>query len=1081
MIMQTRGRFSILTSLCLAVWGLLCFAVPLQAQVSTGTITGFVEDASGAMIAGVQITVTNQDKGTSTRTKTNSAGEYIVPELVPGVYTVVAEQSGFKTASSPDNHVAVGQRVELDIKLEVGPVTSKVEVHAQAPLLSTETSGVGRVVGSQQFDSLPLNGRFYQDVAMLMPGAVPGGWADFSENAAGAGAINPMYMSFNGTNYTATRYLIDGVQEQEPANSYQVITPSLDAIEEIDVNTSSPSAEIGSFGGGVVSTVIRSGANTLHGSLFEFWRNKDLNARGFFDVSKVPYNTNQFGGSLGGPIIRDRWFFFVDYEGYRQHDGVTSIMTVPTALQRQGNFTEPGQNVIYNPLTGTPFQNNTIPTDMINPISAKLVALYLLPNASGLINNFITVGAHSESVNQFDAKTDLQINAANRFFLRESYLPRNSTDPIPGSIFFGGDHGINRNHNAAVGLTTNISPTKVNELRFGFTRYKTDFYAADTGINENLNVGIPNGNLPGTAWGDGVADVSIDGWSSIGSGYPSLRFSHTFDLLDNFVWQTSRHTLKFGGDLQESWSMCCNARSNGSATFDGNLTSNQGAGGTGIGMASFLLGYATSLGQTFWTHEPDMRNQILGLYFQDDFRASKKLTLNLGLRYDRIPQPVEKFNDLANYDLHTGLMVKATPGDRKPGITNFNVGFAPRVGLAYSLTPKTVIRTAYGISWYNAAFGANAGAMETTYPFFGFWSAVNPDIFVPSLSISQGFPAEMAPPVYVSSNEFELPSEYSPNVHTIQRPDMVQMWNFGVQHEFTDTFMVSAAYVGNHETQLFRYKYLNLAEPGPGPIADRAPYANLGCPDNCVGSTQIIGHTSDGSSMYDALQIEVQKRVSRGLQFTASYTWSKIIDDMYVQYLDPYSDRNTRGYGTYHKRDYPNIFSLSYVYTLPFGTGNRWASRNKVADQFIGGWRVGGIARLHSGDPLRIWVLNSLLNNTQGNLANMVPGCKPHVIGSPNEWMDSSCFSSPPLYTWGNSGVGHVRGPGLNDWDLQAAKQIKLPREGMHLDVTCDFFNVANHPIFGDPDTNVGDPAWGTITGLNWNPRYIQIGLHLEF
>jgi len=1082
--MENRGKFRRIAGSYLVAWGLLFLAVhPLQAQINTGTITGFVQDPTGAMIAGAQVAVTNQDKGTSTATKSNSAGQYIVPQLDPGVYTVVVQYPGFSTATSRDNRVVVGQRLEIDFKLELGQFAQNIEVQAQAPLINTGTSNIGRVVESQHFESLPLNGRFYQDVAALMPGAVPYGWADMNENPAGMGAVQPMYMSFNGNTFSATRYLIDGVASQEPANSYQAFTPTLDAIEEIDINTSNPSAEFGNFGGGVVSASIRSGTNKWHGSLFEFLRNSSLNAKEYFSPGdKTPYNSNMFGGTVGGPIIRDRWFFFADYQGYRQALSSPSVLAVPTQLQRQGIFTEPGQSVIYDPLTHTPFENNTIPKDRINPIAAKIINLYPLPNQPGLTSNFIFVGSSHEASNQFEVKTDVQINPGKRLFVRESFLPASYTDPSLGSQFIGGGHSESRNHNAAIGLTSTISPTKVNELRFGFTRYKTRGYAGDYAVNENDILGIPGGNIPGMpeGIGGGIANIGISDIDGLGAdGLATWRFSHTFDLLDNFVWQRSKHTLKFGADLQESWSTCCFNRPNGYMDFDGNFTSDNGDGG--IGMASFLLGYPIDMGRNFWNHSPYMRDQILGVYFQDDFRASKKLTLNLGLRYDRIPQPVEKFNALANYDLNTGLMTLATDDNRRPGITDFNRGFGPRVGLAYQIIPKTVIRTAYGITFYNSAFGAQGGAMETTYPFFGYWAVSNPEQFVPSLSINDGFPAVMAQPTYVNSDTFLLPAQYEPNVHTIQRPAMVQMWNFGIEREFTNTLMVRANYVGNHATQMFRYKYLNLALPGPGPIADRTPYGKLGCPDQCVGSTQIIGHTSDGSSMYEALQVEAKQRLVHGLDVTASYTWSKSIDDLYVQYLNPYNDRNTRGVSTYRQRDYPQLFTLSSVYSLPVGKGQRFSTGNNIADQVVGGWRIGVIGRLHSGDPLRIWVRNSLLNNTQRNLADMVPGCKPHVIGSPNEWMDSSCFSFPPLYTWGNSGVGHVRGPGFNDWDLQAAKVIHLSGEQTRLEFTFDFLNVANHPIFSNPNTTLGSPGFGQITGTNWNPRWIQIGGHLVF
>jgi hypothetical protein len=1034
------------------------------------------------MVAGAEITATNQSKGTISKTTSNSAGEYNIPELVPGVYTVTAEHSGFSTAVSSNNDLAVNQTLQLNITLQVGQISSKVEVHATAPLLQTQTSGLGNVVEHSEFENLPLLARMYQDVASLLPGAEAVGFGDFEGNPAASGenTYGSNHISLNGMDWTATSYLVDGVHNQEPANSYQVLTPPLDSIQEISVQTQNPSAEFGTYGGGVVATVIRSGTNQFHGTAFEYLRNSALNSLGFFDLSKLPYRANQFGGSLGGPIIKNRWFYFFDYQGYRQATGTTDILTVPTALQRQGIFTEGSQNTIYNPLTGLPFANNTIPTGMINPIAANLVALYPQPNAPGLINNLYAAPVSSQSVNQIDAKTDIEISPRNRLVARESYDPRTIVDGTPGNIYIGGDSGANREHNAGIGLTSNISPTKVNELRIGMARYSTRVNQADANIPVNLNAGIPYGNQPGLL-GGGVGSFSIAGWASFGTGLYDRRFSTSVDFSDNFIWQESKHTLKFGGDLQVLANTCCVAQSNGTGAWDGNLTSNQGAAGTGLGLASFLLGYPTSLGQSFLGHLADTQNKYLGMYFQDDFRVTKKLTLNLGLRYTRLPQPTEKFNDLANYDLQTGLEVLATPGDRVPLVHTFNLGFDPRIGLAYSIAPKTVIRSAYGMSFYNAAFGASSGSMELVYPFLGSWSSINPNIFVPSISINEGFPAALTPPVHVTANTIEEPEGYGPNVHALQRPALVQMWNFGVEHQFTNNFMVSATYVGNHATQVFRYKYLNLAEPGPGDIAARAPYADLGCPANCVGATQIITHSSDGSQMYDALQLSAVEHLARGLQFTLSYAWSKSIDDMYVQYLNPYSDKNTRGLSDWNTVDWPNIFSASYVYTLPFGEGNKWALQNHIANKFIGGWAVSGIARFHSGDPLNVWVLSSLLNNTQGNRANMTAGCKPTYPKTVNDWVDSSCFTAPALYQWGNSGIGHIKGPGFSDWDLRVGKQTKLPGEQKRVDVTFDFFNFPNHPVFSDPDTYLGDPRFGTITALAWSPRYIQIGVHLAF
>jgi hypothetical protein len=1049
-------------------------------QAITGTLIGTVHDSSGAVVANVKIAVTNTATGISKQTVTNSYGDYVVPYLPPGHYDVTASMTGFQTAISKDNLIQVALTMRIDLTLSPGTVNQSVTVVAAAPLVQSTTSSLGTVVASAQIEALPLNGRLFSQLVGITPGAVQRGYADFAGYPAAAGAVSPITYTVNGVTWSGNLYMIDGIHDSEPLNAFISYSPPLDAIQEFQVQTNNPNAEYGQFGGAIVNLTIKSGTNQLHGDLFEYVRNEKLNAMNFFAVTKAPWKANQFGAALGGPIQKNKLFFFMDYQGFIQRQGVTNVLTVPTALQRQGVFTEGNQNQIYNPITGIMYANKTItPTD-INPIAKNVVNLYPTPITTGLVSNYTTNTVNSENVNQWDLKTDLQATQRDHIFARESLAHRNFNSPSPGDVFMsGGPDSNSQTQNAVLGWDRTITPSIVNQFRIGFNRYSTHFHANDVGINENNNLGIPNGNYPGLWYTTGVATFSIPGISSIGDPgtTDSQRLANIYEFTDNVTVIHGKHTLGLGADLQKVQATLTNPQVDprGIFSFNGSYTSNQGASGTGIGFASFLLGYPEQVQRDFVNTIPDVLMTNFGTYGQDNYRITRKLTLNLGFRWDLFARPVEKYNRQSNFDPYTGYIVTAQPGNRGPNVDDYLRNFAPRIGLAYSPdSGKTAFRAAYGLSYFPDNFGANGGTLERDYPFFTITNLQTPTTFTPFRSLSDGLPAlvpvtiqpVLAPPG--GFGVFYVPNDY--------RQDTIQMWNASIERQVTSTMMAEVAYVSTRGSRLYRDLQINTPFPGPGALAQRRPYYAV-----APGITTIDERTSSGFSTYEALQAKVVKRTSVGLTFLAAYAFSKCINDTLI--LFPYLDNLNRGLCSgFSTGDIPQNFSFSYSYQLPFGQGRRWlGGAPAVVSQLVGGWSLNGITALQSGDPLVISVASSLLNTGTGNYANL--NCSqvstPHQV---HKWFDSSCFSDPPQYAFGNSGIGHVRGPGLVNFDFAISKSTQWSKsETRRVEFRADFFNLSNTPHFSDPGTTLDTSSIGVISSTVLPPREIQLGLKLTF
>jgi len=1070
-------------------------------QGVSGRIVGTVVDNSGAAVTSAEVTITNQDTAISTKIRTNSGGEYRVDNLPPGNYTVALEAPGFRSVVSKGNIVTVDNATEVNLTLQVGSTSESVTVSAASPLVDTTSSSLGEVLGEREVTSLPLNGRVFSQLVQTVPGSVASGFGSAAEAAAGAGSSGSITASVNGMPWGGTTYTLDGVNNMELLNAFINVTPPLDSIQEVKVSTNNAEATVGTYGGAQVNAFVKSGTNSFHGSAYEFFRSDSLNANQWRATSKAPYRANEFGGSLGGPIIKNKAFFFVDYQGLLLQNGISYILTVPTDLMKQGTFLKSQfPSPIYDPTTQQPFPTVStpqgdawqIPSSRFDPVSANMVSgATIWPTAtdqSSTSNNFKANTVEPDNNHQFDIKADYQLPNGDRIFGRESYQRRDLSAPSPGTRFIqvGDVNALTRDHNAAVGYNHTFSPSMVNEARFGFNRFYTKDFGNDLGTNENTALGIPNGN--DAAFGaTGIGNFSIGNIASTGSqGWTnSHRISNSYQITDNLtkVWRS--HTFTFGEDYRRLQASLTNSDSNknGDFTYISDYTSSctlqpdcsNAVGGNQF--ASFLLGLPSFLDRGFVATDPATRATLLGVYAQDQYRITRNFTLNLALRWDLITPAIDKHNKQSNFDLAAGVLDFATDGNRGPNVGNYYGGYSPRVGFAY--TPNGGASTfsgAFGITHFPGNFGAMGGFLERNFPFFEVFSnpAQQRNVPLTPLSVS-GLPAyvptpttaPVEPPVGVS---VELMSKH-------MQPDVAYAWNFGMQQKLSRSSSFSLTYVGTRGLHLFRRYNLNTPEPGDTPFNSRLPYQYFNSEGDQYATN--IGYAApDGSSIYHALQAELKMSMVRGLQGRIAYTWSKEIDDMNLWW--PLDDKFNRGEGTNQAPDIPQNFIASLVYQLPFGRGQQWLSNAPRATQLIlGGWQASTITKLQSGNPL---TFNAAYDNLGSGVTNRADVTCSHVktIGSVSEWFDTSCFTTPGPLQLGNSGVGKVRGPGYYNSDFSLSKSETI-HEQMRIAVQIDAFNLSNTPHYSNPDTNLSDSNFGQIGGTNGTPRELQLGVHFTF
>ncbi|MGA2846767.1 MAG: TonB-dependent receptor [Candidatus Acidiferrales bacterium] len=1159
----------------------LLFAGSAWAQKDTGNIVGVVTDTGGGVVPGARVRVRDVDRGTEFETTTNGNGEYVAGPLKVGRYTVTVEKPNFKTAVAGPVQLDVQGRIEADVKLEIGQISQKVEVKVQNPLLETETSTMGEVMDKTRIETLPLNGRNFAQLAQLGVGVVP--------SEPGSRVSGNYGFSVDGARSLQNNFLLDGIDNNSNLGdvlneSSYVIQPPIDAIEEFKVQTNDYSAEFGRGNGAILNAVIKSGTNGYHGDVFEYLRNDVLDASPFFVVTsqKPPYKQNQFGATFGGPIRKDKTFFFVDYEGFRLRQGIPQTAFVPDQDMVNGNFSELLTNtpaIAIDPTTGNPngtvaldcnhnptfvgeifnarrtlpvpetpanpsgfcgfpigvdgagHPTNIFPAGSVDPLAARLAALIPTPNS--FVNpafNFLAVPVRSETRNNFDVRVDHTFSNKDSMFGRFSYEDQPSFIPPPfnnvldGGGFFDGNEDFSY-RSVALSETHVFDSTHVNEFRFGYNRINAHRYQVN--FNENVSAqldypGVPfepgtfNGGLPALTFSDGSApELGSSGF------LPSIEKQNSYVFTDNFTWIKGRHSLKFGTEIRfEQFTIFQPSASRGTADFSTGFTDNPAAPGSGgYGFASFLLGISDG-GSIVNLHNVDYRRQIYAGFVQDDFKKSARLTFNLGLRYELYSTVKAAGNEQANFDFGCGCLIvpkgqnaQLTPTlasqitiDRNgsPGLVSPDLhNFAPRVGLAYKISDKLVLRTSYGIFYGGQENGPYSNPSPGfNPPFFVTQSfnmpcsgnSANPSFPLTNCSIpgfnslQQGFPANSL----VDPNT-PLLFSVSPKITT----PFMQQWFLGFQYELPSNIVAQISYVGSHGADLFGLFNGNEAAPTADPTSPTAPRR----PDPNIDAG-IDTLRSNLFSNYTALQARLEKRFSNGLQFEAAYTYSHALDDASSASL------GAQNQGDFRLQNEPQLeygnadfdvrqrFVFNFVYDLPFGKNQRFGSDlSGVRNQIVGNWQITGIISAQTGN----WFTptDDIMNTSNTDCGGEVFNCsRPNVIANPNgkPCLPGTIFNTCAFVsnteegTFGDAGRNIIRGPGLHNWDLSFIKQFPV-HEQMHFEFRAELFNIWNHPNKTFTDVTTTDENFSTELGAtqfgfptaSLPPRLIQFALKFYF
>jgi len=1053
-----RSLVSILALLC----AIHLLAVPAFAQTGAASLTGIISDQSGAKVPGVTVTATNQATNVAYTAVSNEAGNYSVTSVPVGSYVVKAEISGFKTATTNPITVEAKAIVRLDFTLELGAIEETILVAGVSPILQTETATVGKVIPGTTVVGLPLNGRNTGQLSLLLPGTVtvnPGSFTAVRNFGAGRPYVN-------GNREQTNNYMVDGVDMNESIDNLVAYQPSPDALAEISVETNNYAADTGNVAGAVISNVIKSGSNVVRGNVFEFYRNSDLDANTWdnnrSNAPKAQRKQHIFGGTIGGPIKKDKWFLFGDYQGTRFDAPGSETVSVAPASWRSGDLSTAGA-AIRDPRTGQPFPGNQIPADRISPIARAILSntsLYPLPNRNvgGVSGNFVGDALTTTHAHQGDVRADWNASPNDKVFARFSfaeYDSRNDKRPFPlllGSITDSPFRNVAFNWNRI------FSKSLVNEALVGYNQITIVTKALDwSGVgNANATFGIAGGQpIPGLSaitWNSGL--------STIGAGASDTdTLDRTYQFNDKLTWFKGDHALKIGGQLLHYAQRRFYAGNNGLLgifTYGGTFA--------GFPFADFLLDDVASKGRGSssdpWTHLHDR----IALYVQDDFKATTDLTLNLGLRWAYTQPVVEKDNRQGNFDLTTGREIIATDGDRESRALYrpYMKGFEPRVGFAWRQGERWVYRGGYGISQYMEGTGANL-RLPLNPPFF-FESAVTYDTTTGPGTLTSGF-ADLKPQDQPSGQV----RAWDPNL----RPQFTQQWNVFAEYLLAQSTSVSVGYVGHKATHLVTPVEGNQPLPGVGDPSTWAPLQNrrpLFATAPLI--TNISTTASRGRSDYNGLQASVRQRATRGLEYLASYTLGKAKANQLGYYG---SGGFTAAEGTYWMNAYDpeanygpaffdvrHNFVLSASYAFAYG---RDSHEPTVTGALLGGWTLSGIFQARTGFPITV------LDGRGSSLQAVRGGERPNCIGDPtpadqtlDHWLDINAFQRAAPGTWGNCGVGIARAPGYRNLDAALSKRFAVggPR---NFEVRIEAFNLTNTPNFRAPARDINSPnTFGQIT-----------------
>jgi len=1057
----------------------VAFSQPCLGQAGKAELFGSIHDPAGLGVARTTVAATQESTGLRFEAITDEHGDYHLLGLSSGQYLLKVEKTGFRAYRQTGITLRIGDQVKLDVALEVGQPSQSVNVEAEASLLETASGAVNYHVNRAQIETLPLDGRNFIPLVALSPGvALPGG-----------GSLLPR---INGSRPRTNEYLYDGISVLQPEPGQVAFYPIVDAIEEFRLNINAYSPEYGRSNGGTVVVIGKSGGNQLHGSIFEFFRNEALNARNYFAPvgPKPEFRRNQYGFAVGGPIRKDKTFFFADYQGTRLRTGITRQSVVPTLAQRKGIFSP----TVYDPATAprTAFPNNTIPASRFDPLALQVLQHYPLPNAAGP-NNFVRTAVEPDNQEQFDGRIDQVFSAKHRAFVRYSFL-RDDDNPVTflpdgsGNLTSGmTGHGITRGDGIASEYDWSLSPNILNQARFGYTRRN---------VNQNSlqNGGITIPGAPASSFPSTLPIFTITGQQQIGpTSASNTRFTTSVtEYLDTVSMVRGRHTMKLGADIRrEALAIVNPANPTGSYGFTTTGTnSSTGAGGNAV--ASLLLGQVNAFSIDIQQRALQARAHIAEFFVGDDWKVSDRLTLNLGTRYTLNFPSIETSNQTAVFNLRTQVLDFPHTG-RELECCNFG----PRAGLAYRLGNSLVIRSGYGLVWFEQT-GITTPFTLPQFPFVQTLGQQSQDNINPAFLLLNG------PRVQVTAPNAN--SGLGQGVFGVDRnvgSGYSQQWNFTVQKTFGSDLNLELGYLGSKNT------HLGLPESNLNqlPAADLAlgsalttrvpnPYFGKIPASSSLGQATItqqqllrafprftnvaLFRDNVGDSEYEAFQAKLEKRVSHGLTFTFAYTFSKLIDTAstyFSQTIFTGPTLTTIGAADAFNRklerdvssgDIPRVFSAGWVYQVP----RVWK---------VSGWQIAGLVRIQSGDAVPVTQATNSLS------AFGYPVQRPNRISDPNSFLNRSAsqffykaaFTAAGQYVIGNSSRNPVRGPGLQNADVMIGKTFRIT-ERLNFEFRAEAFNVSNTPPLNDPNGSFGSAAFGTITSAG-NPRDFEFVGKIRF
>ena len=1115
---------------------LLC-SLPVLAQVAS-ELHGHVRDASGGSVAGAQLRLIQESTQAAFTATTDSKGFFGFSELVPGKYDLETRAAGFRTQIQRGILISIGGTVDVPVTLTVGAVSERVEVNSAIPLLQSQTSNIQMVIPATHIAEIPLNSRSFVSLTQLAPGVeLP------------PGTLLPR---INGGRPRTNEYLFDGISALQPEPGQVAFFPILDDIAEFAVEANNVSAEFGRFNGGVVNVSTRYGSNKFHGSFFEYLRNEDLNARNYFARTgrKPEYRRNLYGATIGGPIRRDRIFFFGDYQGIKQAIGVTRISTVPTLAQRAGNF---GSTAIYDPSTtvfnGSVYTRKQFPNNTINlpfdPAAKSLLARIPLPTSTAATNNYSRTANDIDHQNQFDFRVDFAHGTKDHAFARYTYYNEveqpvtpfpDGSGAISGAVLGTGNvTGLSNvlGQQVVVNETHTFTAHVLNDARVGYTRRANSLNGNTVSGTAGSDLGIP-GIPTNAAFNDAVPTFTFsNGFGQIGS--PAGAFSNyqtsVYQVVDTVLFNRGAHAIKAGADLR--WyqlNAVAPPSPTGSFAFANTGTDTQvsGTAAGGNAFASFLLGQVDTFGIDLQTSIMRPRDHIEAFFVQDDWRVTPQLTLNLGVRWDIHNPSTEKSNQGAVFNLSTQkLDYLGVNGFPKSARETHYLNFAPRVGVAYAMTPRTAVRSGFGMVYIDQS-GITTPFTTPQFPFIQNVQQKTQDSVNAAFTLANGptvAPIALTPDAGLGQSVYAADRSAGPGY--------VEQWNLAVQRAVTNSLSVEVAYVGSHivhvgipDSNLNQITAAQLAAglTNPASLTGQVtnPYYGQIPPSSAIGGKTVaaaqllkpyprfqnvaIYRDNSGTTNYNGFEAKAEQRVSRGLTFTVAYTHSKLIDDASSVFSStvfsspnsssltaadvnrPYLERDSSS------GDMPNVEAVSVVYALPAGRDHRFASGPGM-DRVFGGWTVNSIYTAQSGMPVTV---------TQATNFNSFAGfvtARPNYLKNPaiagnqrtvQHWFNNAntavatsyqgaaAFAIAPQFTIGNASRNPVRGPAFRDLDLSLIKHTRIT-EGTDLEFRAELFNVTNTPAFAEPNGVVGNTAFGTIAATVAEQRVAQFALRLSY